>query len=348
MNCFHLLLHLSIVTGNYRDLLQFAQRLRLGSKVYQVQHHEYYQLTFPPNAILNKVMKEQYTRYLEDNFPDIFSFIDHLTEATWGSLMPVNFTTTTTAETQRYEHRELKAFFTGGDMHRAYELCLTIERWTFDCINSLIDQRLRGLKRQHAKTALYYLELVKRISQCNHLPAFSSHCKYEETKGGDYLTNLHAQLSMDIGNMVSDRQTLLPEMAYVTSMLRYVEHQAAFLRRFDLTRKVFQQLANAHNIFPHFKHTYSRVEEIPFTQTVLVKNEIVHLQRIIGLAVPQRDRMKREVAQVFVKDETMYVSFPDYCEEAAVCKLMACAKNFLRDKGTISDNSTSLTISFNV
>ena len=341
-----------IAFGIYPELLEFAQRVRLGHTRYQVQHHEYYELTIPHPSV-GHVMEKLYAEYLENNNFNIFAFMSLLVEVSKGCLMQVNLGAPGANGKQRFIARELGLFFDGRiDLRLKYLECLRGHgkgNRPYECIGKLIDHNLKGVHCQHAKSATYFLNLAKHIAQVNYLPVYSSlnffvHQNEQHSDSGEvYVERVHALISTNISRIADDRRTMLAEISYAVCMLRYLDGLAAFQGNLGLTRTIYKEMRSLEDVVVRFTNVVLHTEYLPTLYSIRVKDKMAHVHQIVAVGVHQKQRLEKDVMQVFIKDTAMTVSFPFYYQDR-ISSIIAAAKEYLQGKTEILTNPMSLHI----
>ena len=335
-----LFLLVGLVFGIYRELLEFVQRTRNSSNAHkEIQHHEYYELTIPHPAV-GKVMDKLYADYIKSHYLNLVEYMDLMIEGSLGSLLPVPF-----CKPERYMESELSAFFIESDeVEIEYWRCLNGQSFgspAYECINELIDRRLQGVNRQLAKSATYFLEMAKRIPPSSRVHAFSATFTIKEEE--DYLEDLFKYLCESVPRIEEDRKSLMPEVFYALSMLRYFYNLSSFTKNRELSQPVFEMMKALLERHKVLFYSFTQEEHLPRSHAIKINNRIFRVDRIVALGVSQRERLEKDVMQLFIKDNEMYVSFPHYYKDA-IASIIETAKKFLLGKSWLSANPTSLPI----
>ena len=330
-----------LVFGNYRELLKFVQRIRLGpDEEDEIEHREFHEFTVLHPAV-GKAMEKLYADYLKCHNFEIFMFMDRMIERSLGGLLPVKIS----SMSLRYQPIELEALFNGNmALYSEYRECLKGQLKGLSplvCIKQLIDANLKGVKRQHAKAATFFLEIAKRIFPSNGMPAFSTpfRIKAEVT----YLEDLYKYLCKIVPSMADDRRTLLPEVIYVIAMFRYIYHMASFMNKIDLSQTVFRGIKVLHDADCLFANPTIQAKFLPTPHAITVQDQVTYVYAIVLLGVSQSEMLEKDIMSVFITDGKMYVSFPHYFQDTA-SSIMTTAKEFLQSNNVLFENPTYLLI----
>ena len=335
---------LGFAFGNYRDLLNFVQRARRpDSDVHaEIEPHEYHELIIPHSAV-GKVMDKFFADYMNSHRFNPLVFIDRVVEDSLGGLVPVSILPCS----QEFEFRDLKVFFDGSKALRLeYYECFKEQKKggsPVNCFKKLINERLEGVSRQHARSAFFFLELTKRIAEPNRMTAFHPPFRIQVEK--DYLKDLYKYLRGAVPHIANDRISYIPEVLYAYSMFRYIYHQALFLGKTKLAQAVFGSIKALQKMESIYNYSFLQTEYLPTPYRITVRNQIHYVDTVVALGVFQRQRLENEVMHIYFKESTMYVSFSQYYRNAAVSFIKATAKKFLLGDISLTSNPLSFPIS---
>ena len=326
---------------NFRELLHFVQQTRrTDCDVHGIEPHEYHELTIPHYAV-RKVVDKLFAGYLDRHKFSPFDFMDRMVEDSLGSLVPISVL----SKSHTFAPRDFMAFFNESkEVKLKYNECFKIQKSgesLMGCFKVLFHDVYEGVNLKHASNALFSFITAKSIIQANRLPAFSSpvHIPLED----DYCEGMYNYLCENAPLIVNDRLVLLPEVIYAISMFRYVYHMALFLGKLELSKEVYGRMKVLLISGSVFINSFVQTEQLPTSHRIFFKDKVMLVDSILTLGVPQRQRLRNEVVQIFFKDNKMYVSFPQYCN-AAQPSIVAAAKKFLLTNLILKKNPTSLPI----
>ena len=328
---------LGFVLGNFRELMEFVQRTRLPSAMYEVEPFEYLELTIPHSAV-RQVVGNLYAVYMDKH---TFSSVEHekrMVADSLGSLVPIS----ALSRSQEFEPRELMVFYNGSKAIKSgYIECFKMQKkglCPIGCFKEVLYDSVEPVNRWHANSAIYFLVAAKRISQVNRLPAFSTPAQIPVDE--DYCEGMYKYICDNVTRIANDRLTMLPEVIYVISLLRYVYHMALFLGRVELSKEVFGMMKVLQNSGNVFANSFVQAERLPTPHRILYKDKVMHVDSILTLGVPQQQRLEKDVMHIFFKDNNMYVSFPQYHNDA-LSSILAAAKQFLLTSIVFKENPMS-------
>ena len=330
------LLLLGLVFGAYRELLGFVGRTRIIKGRYEIPHYEYYDLTIPHPAV-GKVMDKLFSHYLETHNLNLLETMERKIKDSLGGLLPITY-----SKTEPYREFELETFFNGSsELKSRYMVCIDCQRLgvvPFVCINKLIDDSLEGVKRQHAMSATYFLEIAKRIPRAIRMPT-----KFRMKAEEDYEKDLFIHLCENVSKIANDRRTLLPQVIYALAMFRYYYNLASFRKIHVLSRAIYERMEKLETAESIFTSSSLQTVHLTTPHAIEINNEIYHVENIKALVVSQKKEVENDVMRMYIAERTLYVSFPQFYKDA-VASIISAAKNFLLSTKSLSENPTSLPI----